>query len=68
MKPFLITFETEHTFVTHNHLMARKYPSVCESCRVELTVKHVPTERLKYVDSRIKHHINQAKPLQPDLR
>lgn len=29
-----------HTFVTHNHLISSKDHPICESCGVELTVKH----------------------------
>ncbi|KAL4136142.1 hypothetical protein QTP88_007706 [Uroleucon formosanum] len=59
-----------HTFVTHNHLMARKDPPTCESCGVEFTVKHILIDCFKYSDSRSKHHIPQqlSEALQPDLQ
>ncbi|KAF0758288.1 Uncharacterized protein FWK35_00021495 [Aphis craccivora] len=65
-------FRIGHTFatLTHNYLMARKDPPICETCGVEFTVKHIIIDCSKYADSRSKHSIlyQLSETLQPDLQ
>ncbi|KAE9544361.1 hypothetical protein AGLY_001540 [Aphis glycines] len=59
-----------HTYAAHNHLMARKNPPICETCEVEVTVKHIIIDCSMYVDSRSKHSIpyQLSEALQSDLQ
>ena len=41
-----------HTQLTHGYLMAKEEPPACEVCGVQLTVKHIITECLKYEHDR----------------
>ena len=59
-----------HTFITHRHLMEKSDPPICETCGVDLTVKHIITECRKYKDARKKNDISQkiGEALGPDLQ
>jgi hypothetical protein len=50
--------------------MARKDPPICETCGVEIIVKHIIIDRSKYVVSRSKPFIPYqfSEALQPDLQ
>jgi hypothetical protein len=59
-----------HSFVTHSHLMSKKDPPICETCGIEVTIKHILIDCYKYSDSRSKQHLPQqlSEALQPDLQ
>ncbi|KAL5237162.1 hypothetical protein ACI65C_004572 [Semiaphis heraclei] len=47
-----------HTIVTHGFLMAKEKPPICTNCGTNLSVKHIISDCIKYIQERIKHGIS----------
>lgn len=41
-----------HSIISHRYLMAKRYPPICSSCGVQVTIKNILTECQIYLNNR----------------